>query len=157
MTKQPSSKNCFVCGRVNPVGLKINFNNTKAGEVTAEIRIPEAYQGYPGVVHGGIIAALLDEVSGRAHMTEQVRFMYTAQLNVSYRKPVPTNTLLLLKGTAGERKDRVAHARGEILDQDGRLLAEAEAVLVDVPQEQLKLLDMDALGWRVYPDEEEDV
>ena len=137
--------------------MKVNFYNTKSGEVAAEIRIPEAYQGYPGVVHGGIIAALLDEVSGRAHMTEQVQFMYTAQLNVRYRKPVPTNTLLLLKGTAGERKGRVAHARGEILDQDGRLLAEADAVLVDVPQEQLKLLDVDALGWRVYLDEVEDV
>ncbi len=157
MTKQSSSKNCFVCGRLNPVGLKVNFYSTKAGEVVAEIRIPEAYQGYPGVVHGGVIAALLDEVSGRAHMTEQVQFMYTAQLNVRYRKPVPTGTLLLLKGTAGERKGRVTHARGEILDQDGRLLAEAEAVLVDVPQEQLKLLDMDALGWRVYPDEVEDL
>lgn len=152
--KQPGSKHCFVCGRENPVGLKMDFYLTAPGEVQANITVPAQYEGYPGVVHGGIIAAILDETGGRSHMEDPTRFMVTAQLNVRYRKPVPIGTPLVVVGLAGERRGRVSNAKSEIRNMDGDVLAEAELVLVDIPESQLPNVDSADLGWRVYPDKE---
>jgi len=154
-TKQPSSRTCFVCGRENPVGLKMDFYFTAPGETRAEISVPEIYEGYPGVIHGGIIAAILDETGGRAHMDDPDRFMVTAKLDIRYRKPVPSETPLLVLGHAGKRHGKVSYAQSEIINGSGEILAEAQLVLVDIPEEQIAGVDMDALGWRVYPDEED--
>jgi uncharacterized protein (TIGR00369 family) len=133
--------------------LKLKFYEASAGEVTAETVVPEQYQGYPGIVHGGIVAALLDEVSGRAHIRgDPPRFMYTARLEVRYRRNVPVGRPLRLVGKAGKTKVHSALASAAIYDGEGTLLAEADAVLVDVPEEVVDSVDLDALGWRVYPD-----
>jgi uncharacterized protein (TIGR00369 family) len=153
--KQPGSKYCFVCGRENPVGLKLDFYTVKPGLARAEITIPAQYEGYPGVVHGGILAAILDETGGRAHMEEPTRFMVTAQLNVRYRKPVPPETPLEVIGIAGERRGHVSKAHAEIRTLDGEILTEAELILVDIPEENLAEIDAEELGWRVYPDKED--
>ena len=153
--RQPNSRNCFVCGVANPLGLHLNFYETALGQVEAWITLPEEYQGYPGIVHGGIVAAMLDETAGRAHMgpADEPRFMFTAKLDVRYRKNVPTNQPLRIIGQAGPRRRRSAAANSAIYDQDGVLLAEAEAVLVDVPESMIEQVDLEALGWKVYPEE----
>mgnify|MGYP002684960244 CR=1 FL=1 len=62
---QATSRMCFVCGRENPVGLHIQFyEDHVAQQVVVPLVIPDAYQGYPGVAHGGVLAAILDEISG---------------------------------------------------------------------------------------------
>jgi len=76
-------------------------------------------------------------------------------LNVRYRLPVPTETDLVVLGEAGDRHGRVSHAHSEIKNNKGEILAEAELVLVDIPESQLKEIDPQALGWRVYSDEED--
>ncbi|NPA07323.1 MAG: PaaI family thioesterase, partial [Chloroflexi bacterium] len=63
---QPNSAHCFVCGLRNPYGLKMRFLQIAPDRVRAYAVVPEVYQGYPGVVHGGILAAMMDEVTGRA-------------------------------------------------------------------------------------------
>ena len=151
--KQPNSKHCFVCGRENPFGLKLNFYETSPGEVVVDYTVPEQYQGYPGVVHGGVVAAMLDEVTGRVHMGgDPPRFMYTARLNIRYRKNVPVGQPLRIFGHAGKSHERTAIATGQIYGPDGELLAEAEALLVNVPDEIQTGVDLQALGWKVYPD-----
>jgi acyl-coenzyme A thioesterase PaaI-like protein len=154
-TLQPNSLNCFVCGVGNPVGLHLRFFETGPGEVTAECVIPEKYQGYPGIVHGGIVAAMLDEVTGRSHMGAEIstRFMFTARLNICYRKNVPVEQPLRLVGSAGESRGRTAKAWGAIYDQNGTLLAEADALLVNVPDQVIGTSDLEALGWKVYPED----
>ena len=65
--RQPNSRMCFVCGMQNPIGLKIIFEGD--GErAWARFTASDEHQGYPGVLHGGITFALLDEVIGRAAM-----------------------------------------------------------------------------------------
>jgi uncharacterized protein (TIGR00369 family) len=149
---QPNSRHCFVCGVANPVGLHLRFYETAPGEVTVECTLPEQYQGYPGVAHGGIVAAMLDEVSGRSYMgnAESPRFMFTARLEVRYRKNVPVGQPLRLVGKVGKDRGRMATASGAIYDQQGDLLAECETLLVDVPSEILENADLEALGWKVY-------
>lgn len=155
-SRQPNSRHCFVCGVANPVGLHLIFVEKTPGEVTAEVTLPAHYQGYPGIVHGGIIAAMLDEVAGRSQMNMlgQTNFMFTLKLDVRYRKNVPTGQPLKLVGKALERRNRSATAHGAIYNQAGELLAEADCVLVRMPQEMFDDVDLSALGWRIYQDDE---
>ena len=156
-TLQPNSHNCFVCGVKNDIGLKLRFFETGPGEITVEHIVPPQYQGYPGIVHGGITAAMLDEVLGRVHMgadPHNPNFMYTAKLSVQYRKPVPTGVPIKIVGRAGRRRKRSAVSTGAIYGPDGELLADAEAILVNVPDDAYDLSILETLGWRVYSDEE---
>ncbi len=144
-----------MCGLANAFGLKLRFFTTAPGEVFAETVIPEQYQGFPGIVHGGIVAAILDEAAGRAQMEgEKTRFMYTARLDIRYRKSVPINQPLRLVGRTVKNKSRMATAISSLYLEDGTLLAEADALLVDVPQEMFDGIDLEELGWKVYPESE---
>jgi acyl-coenzyme A thioesterase PaaI-like protein len=152
-TKQPNSRNCFACGVENPVGMKLKFYETAPGEVTVEHIVPDKYQGYPGVVHGGVVAAILDEVAGRSQMVgNPPRFMFTAKLEIRYRQNVPTNEPIRIIGRAGKVKNRTATATAQLFGPDGKLLAEADALLVNVPDDVVNTVDLEALGWKVYPD-----
>ncbi|MFC1879654.1 PaaI family thioesterase [Chloroflexota bacterium] len=152
---QPNSQNCFVCGLSNPFGLKLRFYETGPGEVSAECILGEQYQGYPGVAHGGIVAAMLDEAAGRSKMGgDPPRFMYTGRLEIRYRKNVPIGEPLRLVGRAGQSKRRTATGSSAIYDQDGVLLAEATALMLDIPEDVIGDVDLQELGWRVYPPEE---
>jgi acyl-coenzyme A thioesterase PaaI-like protein len=152
--RQPNSRHCFVCGLENPFGLKLKFYQSKPDEVVVDCVLGEEYQGYPGVVHGGIVAAVLDEVAGRSQMgIDTPRFMYTARLDIRYRKNVPVGQKLHLVGKAGKKRKRTAAATGAIYGPDGELLAEADALLVQVPEDMIQSVDLDTLGWKVYPDE----
>ncbi len=154
-SRQPNSRHCFVCGLNNSFGLKITFTNNGPGEISAVYTVPKQYQGYPGVVHGGIVAAMLDEMAGRSHMGgDPPRFMYTARLEIHYRRNVPVGEPLHLVGKAGKSRRRTATATSAIYDAEGNLLAEADALLVDVPEEVVNSTDLEELGWKVYSDEE---
>jgi acyl-coenzyme A thioesterase PaaI-like protein len=152
-TKQPNSRHCFACGLENQIGLKLKFYETAPGEVTVNHVVPDEYQGYPGVVHGGVVAAMLDEVAGRTQMGgDPPRFMFTARLDIRYRHNVPTGQPLRMVGRAGKVKRRTATASAQLFGPDGLLLAEAEALLVNVPEDVIEEVDLEELGWKVYPD-----
>ncbi len=154
-TKQPNSRMCFICGLENPVGLHLHIYETEPGVVETRYSAPEHFQGYPGVLHGGIVAAILDEVSGRAHMgpPDNPRFMFTGKLEVKYRKNVPVGKALKVIGKAGRTRPRFVEAWAGIYDEEtGDLLAEANAVHINVPADQIDMSKLDELGWKVYPD-----
>lgn len=154
--KLPNSRNCFVCGMQNPFGLKLSFYEDGPNKVICDYTVPERYQGYPGVVHGGIVASMLDEIVGRVFMVgNHDRFMYTAKLTTRYRKNVPVGKPLRMVGTKLKDNPRIGEAKAELYGPDGELLAEAEALLVPVPAGVLEQDKLAALGWKVYPDETE--
>jgi acyl-coenzyme A thioesterase PaaI-like protein len=153
--KQPNSRHCFVCGLENPVGLRLKIYETGPGEIETSFTPPEHFQGYPGVLHGGIVATMIDEISGRAMMGDpsQPRFMFTAKIDVKYRKNVPIGRTLRVVGKAGRSRGRMAEAWAGVFDAEtGELLAEGNTVLVNVPQETLDTANLEELGWKVYPD-----
>ncbi len=134
----------------------MTFYDSGPEEVVAEYTVPAHFQGYPGVVHGGIIASMMDEVTGRVFMKgDPPRFMVTARLSLRYRNPVPVGKKLRMIGRVKEDKGRVGTAVGELHDEDGTLLVEAEAVLAEVPAE-LMSAGMEPEDWMVYPDEQPD-
>lgn len=147
---QPNSNHCFICGRDNPVGLYMRFYDNGQNEVRAEKSVSEMYQGYPGVVHGGIVAAMLDEAVGRVAMIhDHHHFMMSVKLEVKYRHPVPTETVLKIVGRIVRMRGRLGKAVGELYHPDGLLLAEAAMTLADLPAELIDDVDFEALGWRV--------
>ena len=153
---QPNSKMCFICGLENPVGLKLRIYETEPGVVETAYTAPEYFQGYPGVLHGGIIATIIDEVSGRSLMgtAVQTRFMFTARIEVKYRKNVPIGKPLRIVGKALKDRGHSAEAWAGIYDADsGELLAEGNTVLVNVPQDRMDMSSLEEMGWKVYPDE----
>ena len=147
---------CFACGLENPVGLHLHFYEVEPGRVEAAYTAPGHFQGYPGVLHGGIAGALIDEVAARVHMgldPAAPRFMFTARLELRYRHNVPVGQPLRLVGKAGRLRGKAAESWGGIyLAATGELLAEGAALLVDMPRNQLDQTDLRELGWRVYPD-----
>lgn len=155
---QPNSRHCFVCGLENHFGLKLRFYETGPGEVTAEYAVPEHFQGYPGVVHGGIVTAMLDEAAGRAHLNgEYTRFMFTGKIEIRFRQNVPIGKPLKIVGRVEKSKSRMASSTGTIIGPDGKVLAEAKILLIDLPEEEVRKVDLDALGWRVYEFDEEPI
>ena len=155
-TKQPNSRMCFICGVENPVGLHLHIYETAPGEVEAAYTAPEHFQGYPGVLHGGIVGAILDELSGRALMGSDPmapRFMFTAKLEIKYRKNVPIGVPLRIVGKAGKARSKSAEGWAGIYDAGtGELLAEANTLLINVPPDQFNADDLERLGWKIYPD-----
>ncbi|MEA4812122.1 MAG: PaaI family thioesterase [Anaerolineaceae bacterium] len=152
MRKLEASDCCFVCGRENPASLKMEFYEMEPGRVEARLSVPQVYGGYPGVVHGGIITAMLDETSGRAAQNGPENFMFTSEINVRFRKNVPTEQPLVVTGTFVRRRGSVAFAHGEIRDEAGELLAESNGVFVDIPKEKLEAIGHQNHEWKVYPD-----
>jgi acyl-coenzyme A thioesterase PaaI-like protein len=155
-TKQPNSRMCLICGLENPIGLHLHIYETEPGVVETTYTAPDHFQGYPGVLHGGIVAAIIDEISGRAHMGNDPlnpRFMFTAKLEVKYRKNVPIGKPLKIVGRAGKSKTRSAEAWAGIYDAaTDELLAEGTTLLIDVPADQLDKSRLNELGWAVYPE-----
>lgn len=152
--QQASSRNCFVCGVENGTGLQMRFfeSDTDPRIVTAEYTVPKKYQGYPGIVHGGILAAMLDEVTSRTIMRgNPPRFVVTANLSLRYRKPVPVETPLRMVGRVVEEKGKIIIVDGEMFDLQDRLLTEARATLVEVdPSFFGAMTSFEEQGWRVY-------
>ncbi|MGC9348969.1 MAG: PaaI family thioesterase [Anaerolineae bacterium] len=153
---QATSRMCFVCGRQNPVGLHVTFyEDRERRQVMAPVVLSDDYQGYPGIAHGGVLATLLDETSGRALMvgTEEDIFWVTAKLEVRYRKPTPTGIPLRVVGWVVDRRRRSAEVAGEIRLPDGTVTVEATAVIVRPPGEVLKDWEQEQAFWRVEREE----
>lgn len=119
---------CFVCGKDNPVGLKAVFACDPEGRrAETSVEIPESFQGWQGIAHGGIISALLDEVCAQACMGCGLKVV-TSELKLRYRAPVPTGSTVTVTGEiVGERR-RLVELRGRV-ELDGRLMAEADIVM----------------------------
>ena len=99
LKKQNNSRNCFVCGVMNDMGLKSAFYELEDGTVAALVEPKPEHQSYPMRVHGGVISAMLDETIGRAiNITEPDTWAVTGELTVRFKKPVPYGEQLLVTG-----------------------------------------------------------
>jgi acyl-coenzyme A thioesterase PaaI-like protein len=154
--RQPNSRMCFVCGMQNPIGLKIIFE-TDGERVWAQFTPRDEHQGYPGILHGGITFALLDEVIGRAALEmEGPPWMMTATSEMRFHKPVPIGEELTLMGELTRVRSRTVEGYGEILLSDGSVAVEAKALYVKVPDslaDQMKEpMEEEMKYWRVIED-----
>jgi uncharacterized protein (TIGR00369 family) len=122
--------NCFVCGQENPAGLHLDFDQTES-EAWTWFDSPARFEGYQGVVHGGIIATLLDEVMAKIILSKDLAAV-TADLSIRYRKPLPIGQKVKASGSITLQKSRTIHTKAELSDAQGNIYAEATAVYIVV-------------------------
>lgn len=126
----------------------MHFYRDEAGCVYAEYRPREEEQGFPGVVHGGLLTTMLDELIGRTAIASDMWCM-TAKLEIRFRKPVPVGAPLKLKGQITKMNGRLLEGRGEIRLEDGTLAVEASGTYVRIPEDQLDRYKSALQWWRV--------
>ena len=151
--RQPSSRHCFICGVQNPYGLKIQFADDGASTVRAEVTVPEQFNGYPGIVHGGIVAAILDETAGRALLArghDDRNLFVTLKMEIRFRQPTPTNTALTAIGSIVRAGSARAVVHGEIRLPDGSVTAEADCMVARPPAEFGERWEHERPFWKVY-------
>jgi len=154
-TRQPSSRTCFVCGRDNAVGLKVRWiSHPDEGEVRATVTIAPEFNGYPGVAHGGVLAAILDETAGRTVLMDGDfdDLMVTAKLEIGYRRPTPTGTPLQAVGRLLRRGATRAEAEAEIRLPDGTVSAHARVLLARPPASIYEVWEPERPYFEVDPD-----
>ncbi|MBN1153778.1 PaaI family thioesterase [candidate division KSB1 bacterium] len=137
MKKQPTSRTCFLCGRENDHGLKLEwFDNYEEKRVECTVTFPEYFNGYPGIVHGGIIAAVLDESAGRAIMLDGNidNLFVTLNLNITYKTVTPTETPLKVFSWIIREGGKSAKVAARLMKSDGTVTAECEAIVVRPPK-----------------------
>jgi len=152
MSRQPSSRTCFVCGRENPFGLAARWeNDLDRREVRATLEIPEHFNGFPGAVHGGVLSALLDEAAVRTALLDGGfdDLMVTAKLEVAFRRPTPTRTPVMVVARLVKRVGSRAQAEAELRLPDGTVAAKAQALLMTPPADIAAAWEVERTHWRV--------
>jgi acyl-coenzyme A thioesterase PaaI-like protein len=125
---------CFVSGPWNPLGIGIAV--ARDGDVvSARVTLGVAFEGAPGMAHGGIVAALFDDVLGYLLTLYRVPG-FTGELTVRYHQPTPVGELLELRGWVTERERRRLHTAAELRAR-GQLVASATAVFVEIDASRL--------------------
>jgi len=152
MNQQYNSASCFACGLKNPSGLRLRFYDNGKDQVFAYFTLGPAHAGYPGMAHGGIVAAILDEVGGRTVMiNNHSNFFVTAHMDVRYRHPVPVGVPLGAAGWLLKRRARRTKAHAEIFTDGMGILAEADILFTDLPPGLLQPDNAESeFGWRLY-------
>lgn len=136
--KQYNSRMCFVCGLKNSSSLRASFYELENGEVVALFKPLEEHQGYPGRLHGGVAAAILDETIGRAiNIQHREVWGVTVELNLKYKKPVPLDEQLRIVGRITRDTSRLFEGTGEILLGNGDVAVVAEAKYLKMPIEKI--------------------
>ncbi|GCE47584.1 acyl-coenzyme A thioesterase PaaI-like protein [Thermosporothrix hazakensis] len=130
---------CFACGKRNPYGLQMEFRR-EGDTVVSDFRPQAEHQGFPGVIHGGIIATVLDEALNRTSMlTDSPAWSMTGRLEIRYRKYVPYGPLLRVRAELGKQKGRLMQASGKITlaEDESVVLAEAQGTFMALSSEML--------------------
>lgn len=152
MAKQPNSNMCFVCGMENSYGLKSRFYELENEEVLAIFNPAEEHQGYPGRLHGGIAATILDETIGRAIMVKQSHNIWgvTVDFSVRFKKPVPLNGEIRVRGRVTKDGKRLFQGSGEIVLEDGSVAIEATGKYMKMDINNITDADFTGDSWKVY-------
>ena len=116
---------CFGCGQRNPIGLKLKFQRDGDG-IRAEFTPAAVYQGWPGFVHGGILACLLDEAMSNVVYTIGTTCI-TASLEIRLRQPVEVAVPLVITASVTRHGRRVIETAAKVCLRDGTILAESTA------------------------------
>ncbi|HTK09098.1 MAG TPA: PaaI family thioesterase [Ktedonobacteraceae bacterium] len=136
---------CFVCGLRNPYGLQMVFRQ-EGDFIVSDFRPKAEHQGFPGVIHGGIVASVLDETLNRTcALSKNPAWSMTGRLEVRYRQYVPFGPLLRVRAKLDNERGRLLQASGSITlaDDESKVLAEAQATFMALSPEMGEMLMRD--------------
>jgi uncharacterized protein (TIGR00369 family) len=127
--KEQSHPHCVVCGRSNEHGLGLLFHSTEDGAIEASFECESIFQGYPDMLHGGVICALLDGAMTNCMFANGQATM-TAELNVRFRHPVTTGNPATIRAWITS-STRPLHEVAAELIQDGQVKATAKGKFLE--------------------------
>lgn len=126
------NQRCFVCGPANPDGLRLVFRmDAERGEAEAEVAFPGRFQGWETVVHGGLLAAVLDEAMIKAARARDLRCV-TGELSVRFSAPARIGEVYVLKGRLAGVRGKIVLAESEIVSRGGEAVARAKGKLFKI-------------------------
>ncbi len=129
--------NCFGCGAQNRIGMRMRFF-LDGDSVTATLRLARRFQGPHGFVHGGVIAAILDEAMSKAihASTHGAGIMaLTRQMETEYLRPTPLGVTLSLRGQQDRVEGRKHFCSATLEDSAGKVLARGEALFIAIERQ----------------------
>ena len=154
--KQQNTKMCFVCGLKNSFGLKASFYELEGDQLVAIFTPCEEHQSYPGRMHGGLAATILDETIGRAVMIKQDEIWgVTAEFQVRYKQPIPLGVELRVVGRITKDSRRLFEGSGEILLPDGQIAVEGSGKYFKLPLDEIADFDFEEQEWKTVPSPED--
>jgi acyl-coenzyme A thioesterase PaaI-like protein len=130
---------CFGCGDLNSAGLKLEFR-FEGDKAVADFLPQERHQGYPGLMHGGVTSAALDEAMGWAMYGLGV-WAVTGKMEVKFRQPLPLHQKATVSGEVIRNRGRWLEMRGEIRNEEGTLMAESYGLFMRLPEEKVRELE----------------
>jgi len=124
-------RGCFVCGQDNVIGLNLDFHSD--GEVARTKWLPDRrHEGYEDIVHGGLLAAVLDEVMVKAALAKDIRCV-TASMEVRYKAPAEVGDELRFEGRVTEQRGRIILTASWARNSKGDVIAQATGKYMTVP------------------------
>jgi len=144
---------CFACGDRNPHGLHMRFEHDPdgpEGAVICRYEPREADQGFPGVLHGGVLSTLMDEAMAWAMWAKSRALGVTAKMETRYRQPVEAGAALTVHAVVTEERGRRIQVEAAIAAADGSVLVESSALFLRLPPEEEARV-ASALGWADIP------
>ncbi len=124
---------CFVCGADHPAGLRIRYQPNPDGSVAAHWTPGSAWEGFRGIIHGGVLSTVLDEAMSKAVMHAGCEAV-TGELRVRFRRPVAPAETLRIRGWILERRKRLIAAEASLTASDGSERAHAWASFLALPK-----------------------
>ncbi len=120
---------CFACGPDNAQGLQLVFTVEEEGRAHTTYVALDGHVGYPDIVHGGILATLVDETMAKA-IQGLGETGVTAQLELHFRRPARVGQMLRVEGWVVERRGRKWQTRAQVRDEQGQIITEGHGVFV---------------------------
>lgn len=128
---------CFACGQRNPYGLHLIFRQ-EGDSIVTDFMPREEHQGFPGVIHGGIVATLMDEALNRTTLlSNDPAWSMTGRLEVRYRQYVPYGKTLRIRARLDKQRGRMLQAHGTLTpaDDESSVLAEAQGTFMTLSED----------------------
>lgn len=142
---------CFVCGVENKFGLKAEFFELENQELVAIFHPGDEHQSYPGRLHGGLAATILDETIGRVVMNQGDNIWgVTIDFSVRFRKPIPLNEDIKVIARLTEVGRRTFEGTGEIMTADGKVAVEGKGKYLKMDIDKIADFDHESDEWQVY-------
>jgi uncharacterized protein (TIGR00369 family) len=122
---------CFVCGKRNGDGLQLDFELVGEGGIRTEFTPPKRFQGWKDIVHGGIIATILDEVMVNAAYLRKI-VAVSAKLEIKLRRPAAVGERLIFHGRIVRQGAKTLNVKAWAEQENGDVVAEATGLLMKV-------------------------
>ena len=133
----PHTAGCLVCGRQNPHGLKLSLDVDESTGVVSVLFTPRPeHIGFEGIVHGGVLATVLDEAMVWAATWAGKRFCVAGEISVRFRRSAGVGEPLRVATQVESARPRLIQTSGTVTDRSGAVLAEATGKYVPVPPER---------------------